>query len=534
MQYLPRNKSILGGKLHVSWSLPFLCCCKKSIEKVGDRMKNVVIIDGEYLSIEDAIVVANNKVSVELSQEGRQKVLRSYQTVQQLIKENRTMYGINTGFGQLCNTSISEKEAIFLQKNLIMSHSCGVGEIFPEEIVRMIMLLSINKLAKGYSGVNINIIDTLISMLNKGVHPVIPEKGSLGASGDLVPLAHMVLVMIGEGEALYQGKRISGEEAMRLAEIPIVELKGKDGLGLINGTQTMAALGVMWVYEAKRLIRAANVSTAMTFEALNGLTNALDKRIHAVRPHPGQMECAAHISDLLKGSTYINGEDKVQDAYSLRCVPQVHGATIDAVNHVEKVLEIEINSVTDNPLVFSDDMEVISGGNFHGQPLAINMDYLAIALSELANISERRIERMVNPQLSGLPAFLSPNSGLNSGYMIAQYTAASLVSENKVMSTPASVDSIPSSANQEDHVSMGANAARKVKVIIDNLRNVLAIELLCTVQAIDLQEKAKLGQGTEEIYRIIRSEVPYLDKDRVMYKDIDAVAKMLKEGRLNI
>jgi len=362
---------------------------------------------------------------------------------------------------------------------------------------------------------------------------MIPEKGSLGASGDLANLAHVALVMIGLGEANFNGKRLSGEIAMKEAGIPIIALEGKDGLGLINGTQVMTGLGLLHIQTAEMLMQTANIAAALTLEGLLGLTNALDPRIHKLRPHPGQMECAGVILDLVDGSTYVNTSGRVQDAYSLRCIPQVHGASLDTINFVKKVLIIEMNSVTDNPIIFPEEGDIISGGNFHGQPLALALDYLAISMSELANISERRIERLVNPQLSGLPAFLAKQSGLNSGYMIAQYTAASLVSENKILASPASVDSIPSSANQEDHVSMGAISARKVGEVLANLRCVLAIELMCAVQAIDLQQPQQtLGKGTQKAYDLIRKIIPTLETDRVLYQDIDKMVELVQSGRL--
>ncbi|MCL6611647.1 MAG: histidine ammonia-lyase [Peptococcaceae bacterium] len=491
-----------------------------------------VVIDGDSLGIEDVIQVARHGKPVELSPDGRKKIARSWETLRSLIDSNRVIYGVSTGFGKLSNVLISPEQSRQLQINLIMSHSCGVGKPFPEEVVRAIMLLRANTLCKGFSGVGPYVVETLIRMLNRGVHPVIPEKGSLGASGDLAPLAHTALVMIGLGEAFYRGRRMTGRQAMKIAGIPLVNLEGKDGLGLINGTQVMTALGALWVDEAEALAKTADIAAALTFEALAGLPQALDPRVHELRPHPGQRACAAFLRAMLEGSTYAGRSGRVQDAYSLRCVPQVHGASMDAINYVKGVIRTEINSVTDNPLVFPEEGDVVSGGNFHGQPLAIALDLLAIAASELANISERRIERLLNPQLSGLPPFLSPRSGLNSGLMIAQYTAAALVSENKVLASPASVDSIPTSANQEDHVSMGSIAARKAGEVLENLRHVLAIELLCAAQAIDLQEPGVLGRGTSAAYRAVRTAVPRLDGDRVLSPDIRKLAKLLSTREL--
>lgn len=487
-----------------------------------------VIISGDGLGLEDVIRVSRDRVKVVLSDTAMEKLSKSYAVVQKLKDGNKAVYGITTGFGKLSTVMISNEQSKELQRNLIMSHACGVGRPFPEEVVRAIMLLRANALSFGFSGVNPKVVKTLVEMLNAGVHPVVPEKGSLGASGDLANLSHIALVMIGLGEASYDGKVMTGAAAMQMAGISTVELEGKDGLGLINGTQVMTALGVFCVYEAEKLLDTANIAASLTLESLLGLTNALDARIHKVRPHTGQSLCAGFSRAMLEDSSYCNKANRVQDAYTLRCVPQVHGATLDAINYVKHVIDVEINSVTDNPLVFPDEEDVVSGGNFHGQPLALALDFLGVALSELANISERRIERLVNPQLSELPAFLAPKSGLNSGYMIAQYTAAALVSENKILASPASVDSIPTSANQEDHVSMGAISARKAGEIIENVRNVLAIELMCAAQAIELQPEGKMGKGTRMAYRLIRECVPHLEADRVLYPEIKKMAELVE------
>lgn len=491
-----------------------------------------VLIDGESLSIKDVVMVARRGKPVEISPEGRQRIMRSWEALKALIDSKNVIYGVTTGFGKLSSVVISKEQSLQLQRNLIMSHACGVGKPFSEEIVRAIMLLRANTLARGYSGVRLPVVDTLVQMLNRGVHPVIPEKGSLGASGDLAPLAHVALVMIGLGEAHYKGRRLPGSQAMSMAGIPLISPEGKDGLGLINGTQVMSAQGALWVDEAENLMTTANIAASLTFEALLGQPQALDPRIHALRPHQGQSACAAFMRMMLEGSTYAGRAGRVQDAYSLRCAPQVHGASMDAVNYVKKTIQTEINSVTDNPLVFPGEGDVVSGGNFHGQPLAIALDLLAIAMSELASISERRIERLVNPQLSGLPPFLAAQSGLNSGFMIAHYTAAALVSENKILASPASVDSIPTSANQEDHVSMGSISARKVGEVLRNLRHVLAIELLCSSQAVDMQEKGNLGKGTAAAYRTVRGVVPALESDRVMHEDVQKIVGLLSAGEL--
>lgn len=492
------------------------------------ELKKEVIITGQNLVLKDIILVARYGGKVRLSEDAKIKIINSYKVVKQKIDDKEPVYGITTGFGKLSSVAIDKEQSSQLQKNLIMSHACGVGEPFNEEVTRAIMLLRINTLANGHSGINLKVVETLIEMLNRGVHPIIPEKGSLGASGDLANLAHIALVIIGLGEAIYQGNKYDGKTAMEKAEIQTIELEGKDGLGLINGTQIMTALGSLHIYEAQLLMSTANIAAALTMEAMMGLTNAMDPRIHKVRPHLGQSVCAGEILQLLAESTYVNKADRVQDAYTLRCVPQVHGASFDAINYVKQVIDIEMNSVTDNPIVFPDEGDIISGGNFHGQPLALALDFLAIALSELANISERRIERLVNPQLSGLSPFLAKQSGINSGFMIAQYSAASLVSENKVLAHPASVDSIPSSANQEDHVSMGAISARKAGTIIENVRYVLAIELMCAAQAIDLQQAESLGKGTQAAYDMIREIVPTLQNDRVLYTDISNLTELVK------
>ncbi len=487
-----------------------------------------VVVTGENLTLGEVVQVANGR-DVRLSAGAEERILKAYQTVRDKIDEKKPVYGITTGFGKLSNIAINETQSSQLQKNLIMSHACGVGKPFSEEVTRAIMLLRANTLANGHSGVNPGVVKTLVEMLNRGVHPVIPEKGSLGASGDLANLAHVALVMIGMGEAVYQEKKYQGKTAMKKAGIRTIELEGKDGLGLINGTQVMTALGALHIKDAFQLMAAANIAAALTMEAMQGITSAMDPRIQEVRPHAGQSVCAREIRNLLEGSTYVNKANRVQDAYTLRCVPQVHGASLDAMNYVKQVLTVELNSVTDNPIVFPEEGEIISGGNFHGQPLALALDFLAIAVSELANISERRIERLVNPQLSGLPPFLVKQCGLNSGYMIAQYTAASLVSENKILAHPASVDSIPSSANQEDHVSMGAISARKAGDIIENVRQVLAIELMCAAQAIELRGEGTLGKGTQKAYEAIREIVAALKTDRVIYSDINKLAGLVRD-----
>ncbi|MGL5257196.1 MAG: histidine ammonia-lyase, partial [Proteocatella sp.] len=484
---------------------------------------NKIFITGNDLTIESVINVARNNFEVELTEAAKKQIIESRKIVDKLVEEEKVVYGITTGFGKFSNISISKEESRILQKNLIVTHAVGAGEPFEKEVVRAIILLRINNLSKGYSGAKLETVQTMVDMLNKGVHPIIPQKGSLGASGDLAPLSHMVLPMIGLGEAEYKGITYSGNEAMTLAGIDVIELTSKEGLALINGTQVMTAVGALTVYDSINLMKAADIANALEFEAHNGVIDALDERCHRVRPHKGQIDSAAIALNLLEGSknTSRQGEVRVQDAYTLRCSPQVHGASKDAINYVKNKIEIEINSVTDNPMIFPETEEAISGGNFHGQPMALSFDFLGIALAEIANISERRMERCVNPALSELPAFLVKQGGVNSGFMIVQYSAAALVSENKVLAHPASVDSIPSSANQEDHVSMGTIAARKAREIMGNVRRVVAMELMCVCQAIDLRGNKGLGKGTKPAYETLRKLVPMLEDDRPLYEDIN-------------
>ncbi|HQK52702.1 MAG TPA: histidine ammonia-lyase [Sedimentibacter sp.] len=493
-----------------------------------------VIITGNDLTLDEVVAVCRNYKKVELSDFAVERILKSRKVVDDFVENEDVVYGITTGFGKFSDVTISKEESKTLQKNLIISHSVGAGKPFDSEVVRGIILLRINNLAKGYSGARLETIQTMIEMLNRRVHPIIPEKGSLGASGDLAPLSHMVLPMIGLGQAEYEGEIMAGEEAMEKAGIPVIELTAKEGLALINGTQVMTALAALTVYDSLNIIKTADIAAALSFEAQNGIIDALDQRLHDIRPHKGQIDTARVLTELLTGSkmTTKQGEIRVQDAYSLRCVPQVHGASKDAINYVKEKIEIEINSVTDNPIIFPETNEGISGGNFHGQPMALSLDFLGIALSELANISERRIERLVNPTLSGLPAFLVEHGGLNSGFMIVQYSAAALVSENKILAHPASVDSIPSSANQEDHVSMGTIAARKAKEIMENVRRVLAMEIMCACQGIDLRGNKGLGAGTKPVYDEVRKVVPMLKEDRPIYDDINKCEELIKNGTI--
>lgn len=502
------------------------------------KKQGKVVIDGIHLTLEDFIAVTRHEAKVQIAHEALEKIHASRAVVDEFVEEGKVVYGITTGFGNFSEVLISKEESKTLQKNLIVSHAVGGGNPFDTEIVRGIMLLRINNLIKGFSGIRHETIQVLLDMLNKKVHPVVPEKGSLGASGDLVPLSHMVLPMLGLGKAEYEGEVMTGEEAMAKAGIEPIELTSKEGLALINGTQVMTSVGAHTVYDAINLMDIADLSASMTIEALRGITTAYDPRIHEVRPHNGQMETAKNLLHMLEDSemTTVQGEVKVQDAYSLRCVPQVHGASRDAIEFVKQKVEIEMNSVTDNPIIFCDTKEGISSGNFHGQPVALAFDFMAIALAEIANISERRIERLVNPALSGLPAFLVKEGGLNSGFMIVQYSAAALVSENKILCHPASVDSIPSSANQEDHVSMGTIGARKSREVLKNIRRVLAMELMCAAQAIDLRRdeigERKLGKVTEKTYKMIRSVVPMLQIDKEMYDDINHCEALISTEKL--
>ncbi len=509
------------------------------VDRLVDEEKisyGIIFIDGQSLTIEDVVNVSRNNYEVVITDEAIAKVKKARNLVDRLVDEEKISYGITTGFGRFSDIAISREDSKLLQRNLIISHSCGVGNPLSEDVVRAIMLLRVNNLSKGYSGIRVETLKTLVDMINKGVHPIIPEKGSLGASGDLAPLSHMVLTMIGEGEAIYNGEKMNSKDAMKNAGVNIVkDLSSKEGLALINGTQVMTAIGLLTTYDSINLLKTADIAYALTMEALNGITCAMDERVHNVRPHKGQINTAKNVLELLKDSemTSKQGEIRVQDAYSLRCTPQIHGASKDAIEYVKNKINIEINSVTDNPIIFEDKEDIISGGNFHGQPMALSFDFLGIALSEIANISERRLEKLVNPALNhGLPAFLVNHGGLNSGFMIVQYSAASLVSENKVLAHPASVDSIPSSANQEDHVSMGTIAARKAKEIMENARKVVAMEILGATQAIDLRGKRKLGIGTDVAYNIVREHTSFVEKDRVMYVEINAVEDIIKKNLL--
>lgn len=494
----------------------------------------MIILNGSNLTSQQAVIAARQGLTITLDVEQLEKVSQARDLVQRLLTESQPVYGINTGFGKLAETSISPSKVAELQRNLILSHSCGVGAPFSGEVVKVMMLLRANALMKGYSGIRPEVIRLLVELVKQNVIPYVPSQGSVGASGDLVPLAHMSAVLIGEGQAYYQDQLYPAKKALERAGLSPIVLEAKEGLALINGTQAMAAQGVIALFDGDLLLRTADVASALTMEALQGIPHALDERVHALRPHQGQIKTASNLRKILHGSqlVYGKGHDRIQDAYSLRCIPQVHGASKDTYKYVEHILDIEINSVTDNPILFPDAGDVISAGNFHGQPLALALDFFGIALAEIGNIAERRIERLVNPSLSGLPPFLTAQSGLNSGYMILQYTAAALVSENKVLAHPGSVDSIPTSANQEDHVSMGSISARKLHTILSNVQNIVAIELLCACQGLEFRERGQMSPATRAVFELIRSHVPALQGDRILEPEIKVVRDLVASGRI--
>jgi histidine ammonia-lyase len=483
------------------------------------------------LTIEQVIQIAREEKRIELPAEAVQQIKQSRSLIEAILAQGTTIYGVNTGFGKMSDVRIANDELEQLQLNLIRSHACAVGTPYDIPTVRAMMVLRAHSLAQGYSGVSLAVVEQLVEMVNRGVHPIIPQQGSLGASGDLAPLSHLALVLVGEGEAWYEGVRMSGAEALAKAGLTPIRLAAKDGLALINGTQAMTAVGVLGYADASALCDAADAGATLTMEALSGIIDAFDARIHQVRPYPEQQQVAAIIRERLLNSPNVTrqGDVRVQDAYSIRCIPQVHGATRQVLRYVRDVLEIECNAVTDNPLVFQskdDGIDILSGGNFHGQPVALAMDFLKIGMAELANISERRIERLVNPQLNTLPAFLANKPGVESGMMILQYVAASLVSENKVLAHPASVDSIPSSANQEDHVSMGTTAARQARQIIDNVSRVIAIEWICAAQAVDCKG-LQVSPVNQALHSLIRTIVAPLQRDTSLSKEIETVAQMI-------
>jgi histidine ammonia-lyase len=503
-----------------------------------------IVLDGESLTFEQVLAVAHGRPTetpVSLSDQAKARVQRAADAVDTLLERGEIAYGITTGFGAFKDKIISREEVEKLQRNIVVSHAVGVGDPFDTPTVRAIMLIRANTLARGFSGIRLETLQLIIDCLNKGVHPIIPEKGSLGASGDLAPLAHFACVLIGEGKAEYDGEILSGSEALAKSGLAPVTLKAKEGLALTNGTTIMTAVGLLETARSIRLAELADVSGCLSLEALHGTLSAFDDRIHQLRPHPRQLECARNLRRILEGSEFVRGFDptNVQDAYTLRCIPQVHGACRDAVAYAEWLLKIELNSVTDNPLIFQDDagnIEVISGGNFHGEPLALAFDYLTIALAELGNIAERRIMRLTDEASNAhvLPAFLTDHGGLNSGFMIVQYTAAALCTENKVLAHPASVDTIPSSANVEDHVSMGVTAVLKLRQVAKNLEAILGLELFCAAQGVDFRKEKigdgkQLGSGTRDIYQTIRERVPFIREDCYMKAHMDEVAAIVAD-----
>jgi len=492
-----------------------------------------VVLNGETLTIEEVARIARGRERVQIAETARENLKVSRAFVDRMVAENRVVYGITTGFGQFKNVAISPDQTATLQANLIRSHATGVGEPLSEEAVRAAIVVRVNSLLRGHSGIRALVVDALVDLLNHDVYPFVPSKGSVGSSGDLAPLSHIMLVLMGEGEVLVDGKRRPTMEILREKGLGTVVLMSKEGLALNNGTSVQTGIGTLAVYDAQRLAKTFDVAYALSLEALMGSLAASDPRVHALRPHPGQIKVAANTRRLCAESAVMESHKncgRVQDAYSLRCAPQVHGASRDTIAHVAEVVARELNSVTDNPLLFPEDDIAISAGHFHGEPIAQAMDFLKIGVCELANISERRIAKLVDSSTSdGLPPFLMPKEqgGLSSGMMIPQYVAAALVSENKVLAHPASVDSIPTSANQEDHVSMGTIAARQAAEIVTNAHQVAAIELLCAAQAADFRLPMKLGRGTDAAYQLIRSRVPFMAKDRIIYTDIELIAGLV-------
>jgi histidine ammonia-lyase len=499
--------------------------------------RTAIGLTGDDLTVDDVWAVAVEGTGAELSDRARERMNAARELVERAAHGSREhTYGVNTGFGRFVAVAIPEEQTAELQLRLLRSHACGVGEPYPAEIVRAAMLLRANALAKGNSGARVETVELLLALLDRGVLPVVPSRGSVGASGDLAPLAHLALPLVGEGEAWIEGERLAGLDALTRAGLEPVQLEAKEGLSLVNGTQFMAAMLALALVRARRLAQVADVACALSVEALQGSRTSFLPQIHALRPLRGQQAAAANVLRLLEGSAIIEAHrwcDKVQDAYSLRCAPQVHGASRDLLEYAEYTVSVELNAATDNPLVLVEDEELVSNGNFHGQPLAFALDVLAMAVAELANISERRLERLVNPNLSeGLPAFLTTDGGLNSGFMIPQYVAASLVSENKVLCHPASVDSIPTSAGQEDHVSMGNAAGLQAWQVLANSERALAIELLAGAQAVEFHAPLEPGVGGKAARAAVRKVSPRLRDDRPLAGDIEAMAAAVRDGSL--
>src|SRR5438445_5086415 len=496
-------------------------------------------LNGQTLTLTEIATVAFGEAPVKISSSARPRVLASRKVIEDIVGRDDIVYGVSTGFGKLSDVRIPHDALAELQFNLVRSHACGIGQPLSEPEVRAMMLLRANVLALGLSGIRPEVIDTLCELLNRRVSPVIPEKGSVGASGDLAPLAHLALSLIGEGEAFFEGERMESREALRRAGLKPVELQAKEGLALLNGTQAMHAVGGLALLRAKRLSRVADVSGAMSLEALKGTPAAFDPRLQDARPHPGQKAVAKHLLSILEGSeirqSHLKDDPRIQDAYSLRCMPQVHGAVRGALSHCEDVLLIESGSATDNPLVFSESGDVISGGNFHGSPLALGFDYAAIALTDLMSISERRIERLINPDMNeGLPAFLAQRPGLESGFMIAHVTAAALLNEAKVLAHPSSIDNVPTSGGKEDHVAMGMTGALKLRAIVDLAENLLAIELLAGAEALEHRHPLKAGVGVERAFATVRKIAAPLVQDRSLSADISHVAGAIRRGDFEV
>src|SRR5437588_11166057 len=492
-------------------------------------------LNGEQISLVQLAAVASGREAVHITDLARPRILASRKLIEQIIERDAVVYGVNTGFGKLAEVRIGRHELRQLQLNLVRSHACGIGNRLSEPEVRAMMLLRASVLALGLSGVRCEVIELLCEMLNRRIYPVVPEKGSVGASGDLAPLSHLALALVGEGEALFEGRRMSSAEALRRARLTPVQLEAKEGLALLNGTQAMHAVGGLALLRAQRLARVADVSGAMTLEALRGTPAAFDSRLQDARRHPGQKAVAKHLLSLMEGSeirqSHLEDDPRVQDAYSLRCMPQVHGAVRGVLGHCEDVLLIESASATDNPLVFAESGEVISGGNFHGVPLAFGLDYAAIAIADLMSMSERRTDRLVNPDKNeGLPAFLARQPGVESGFMTAHVAAASLVNEARVLAHPASVDNITTSGGKEDHVSMGMTSALKLRAIVDLAESLLAIELLAAAEALENRRPLKAGKGVESGHAIVRQVAPALTNDRSLSGDIARVAEKIRAG----
>jgi len=496
---------------------------------------DTVLLGYDGMTLEELVAIARDDARVDITAAAISELVKSSQLIAKWVAGEEKVYGVTTGFGNLADVSISRSDTRRLQTNLLMSHASGVGQPLDTESVRAVMALRVKDLLRGNSGARPETVQLLVSLLNAGITPVVPEKGSVGASGDLCPLAHLALVLVGLGEADVKGERLPGNQALQRLGLAPVDLDSGEGLALINGTQVMTGIGGLAVYDAVALGKLIDIAASMSLEVLMGSRTEFDPRIHDLRPHPGQARVAANMLKITSNSDIVTSHKdcgRVQDAYTLRCSPQVHGASHDAVQYARRVVETEMNSSTGNPLIFNDTETFLTGGNFHGQPVALAMDFMCMAVAELANISERRIERLVNPKLSGLPAFLVSDGGLNSGFMIAQYAAAALVSENKVLSHPACVDSIPTSANKEDHVSMGTISARKCREVVKNAEHVIAIEFLCAAQALDLFTNLKPGEGSLAAYQAIREAIPHLDQDRVMHTDIDTMVGLMRSGKI--